>query len=74
MHSVGRTIVPTGEGQPNGSHSGAHVRLLYLLPQSPFPLPGEAQRKPAEGGARQPRRSGVHKGQGSAAEEGEAQS
>ena len=29
MHSVGQTMVPAGE-RP---HSGAHVRLLYLLPQ-----------------------------------------
>jgi hypothetical protein len=33
MHYVGQTMVPTGERPPNGSHSGAHVRLLYLLPQ-----------------------------------------
>jgi hypothetical protein len=33
MHSVGQTMVPAGERPPNGSHSGAHVRLLYLLPQ-----------------------------------------
>src|ERR1019366_5789924 len=75
MHSVGQTMVPAGERPPNGLHSGAHVRLLHLIASvwSPFPLPGDAQRKRAERGARHPRLSGVHKGQGSAAEEGEAQ-